>query len=81
VTRVQSALRGTTLRGSGEVVSNPNVGKPWHCRNSPTGAHHWFINGLQERCMCCEVVREVKEEPSLRWSNNQYFPYGRHKGG
>lgn len=63
-----------------KVTSTPNTSKPWYCQKSPTGAHHWFISDNQERCVYCRAVREMREVPSVRWSNNQYFPYGKHKG-
>ena len=32
--------------------------RSWVCKDSPTGAHHWLING---HCGCCKYCGEERE--------------------
>ena len=51
---------GSKYRGAhGRFIANPNKGKPWYCRESPTGAHHWIITGSEGRCKYCTARREM----------------------
>jgi len=51
---------GSRYRGAdGRFTPNPNMGKPWYCQKSPTGAHHWIITAHQGLCKYCQAVQDL----------------------
>lgn len=41
---------------SDTVYKNSEV---WKCLQSPTGAHHWVIDGKLQHCQYCNVTKEI----------------------
>ena len=42
----------------------------WKCSHSPSGAHHWIIEGSTMKCKFCHSVRKV---PNSTYTGRQFF--------